>query len=324
LGRLAASRGPVGDVDDDPHVADRPLPGKDRHMNTTARGSAAQQTAATAEPDTGTTQPTSTIESGPTRATMPTTILQVAANLRHRATDLKLIRTRSIAEDEAPDHPGGVIAERLANNHRHVLVNSGPLEILFNEWKKADAAHCFSTPDLADLAVRDWQTNDQELLRILHELKNKHRLDCWSNDPNNNTLQHVTMDSVADALEAVGRNAGAGKTKNHRGVGQRRRRRQQRGPTPKQLEAVQIVGECNGNIAEAARQLGRDAKTVSELYRKGLKNAGSLTISRRNRPRTGSIPTDARGQVGISSADKGPAANNPNADPARDRRPEML
>jgi predicted DNA-binding protein (UPF0251 family) len=40
--------------------------------------------------------------------------------------------------------------------------------------------------------------------------------------------------------------------------------------TAKQLEAVHMVGECQGNIAEAARRLGKSRSTIARHYKAGM------------------------------------------------------
>jgi DNA-binding NarL/FixJ family response regulator len=50
--------------------------------------------------------------------------------------------------------------------------------------------------------------------------------------------------------------------------------------TPKQVEVVQIVGECKGNIAEAARKLGRDPKTIAECFKAATKKLGKEPVKR--------------------------------------------
>jgi DNA-binding NarL/FixJ family response regulator len=70
--------------------------------------------------------------------------------------------------------------------------------------------------------------------------------------------------------------------------------------TPKQMEAVKEVGECAGNIAKAARRLGKDASTVRQAYNAGLAKLG---ITAHKHKRTISIARDARGNESISYCD---------------------
>ena len=71
--------------------------------------------------------------------------------------------------------------------------------------------------------------------------------------------------------------------------------------TVRQTEVVQIVGECTGNIAKAARQLGRDRKTVEETYRAGLAKLGKTVYHSRDKTRL--LPRDKRGQEAVSEDD---------------------
>jgi transcriptional regulator of acetoin/glycerol metabolism len=56
----------------------------------------------------------------------------------------------------------------------------------------------------------------------------------------------------------------AGKRKKHNRASKPRKHRQL---TPRQVEVVQVVGECKGNISQAAKRLGRDRATIEESYR---------------------------------------------------------
>lgn len=66
--------------------------------------------------------------------------------------------------------------------------------------------------------------------------------------------------------------------------------------TPKQTEAVQIVGECKGNIAEAARRLGVDRKTIGQHYAAGLAKLGRAAPAKHATRR---LPEDRRGQADV-------------------------
>jgi DNA-binding CsgD family transcriptional regulator len=82
----------------------------------------------------------------------------------------------------------------------------------------------------------------------------------------------------------------------------RRRRKVDPKPRPltdKQTEAVHMVGECKGNVTEAANRLGRDRKTVEQHYKAAMKKLGKsqsehLTIQSR---------ADRRGQATIATGD---------------------
>ncbi len=69
--------------------------------------------------------------------------------------------------------------------------------------------------------------------------------------------------------------------------------------TPPQAEAIQIVGECKGNMAEAARRLGKDRKTLDQAYRAGLTKLGKQPV----RYGTRTLYRDRRGQENIAKSD---------------------
>jgi predicted DNA-binding protein (UPF0251 family) len=84
----------------------------------------------------------------------------------------------------------------------------------------------------------------------------------------------------------------------------RKRRRRKSGAAPrpltaKQTEAAQIVGECKGNLAEAARRLGIDRKTLQERYEGALSKLGRQAVKHRVQ----SLPLDRRGQERLSCDD---------------------
>jgi DNA-binding CsgD family transcriptional regulator len=82
-------------------------------------------------------------------------------------------------------------------------------------------------------------------------------------------------------------------------------RRRKRPPTTgrplseKQIEAMQIVGDCKGNLAEAARRLGKDPKTVRQHYNAALRKLGKAAVKHATR----ALPSDRRGQVNLSADD---------------------
>jgi predicted DNA-binding protein (UPF0251 family) len=84
-------------------------------------------------------------------------------------------------------------------------------------------------------------------------------------------------------------------------VPKRRRRpplaRKVRPLTPKQTEAVQIVGECKGSFADAARRMGLDRKTVRQHYYAGMKKMGRAIGKK---PKTERLSQDSRGQATVS------------------------
>jgi predicted DNA-binding protein (UPF0251 family) len=69
--------------------------------------------------------------------------------------------------------------------------------------------------------------------------------------------------------------------------------------TPKQTEAIHVVGECKGNIAKAAKQLGRSRKTVKQNYEAGMRKIAATGV----KPKTIPIALDRRGQANISPED---------------------
>lgn len=81
----------------------------------------------------------------------------------------------------------------------------------------------------------------------------------------------------------------------------RRRRsdKRQRPLTVKQTEAVQIVGECGGNIASAAQRMGLDRKTVKQHYDAAMAKLGRRVIKHNTTP----IQHDNRGQASITTDD---------------------
>lgn len=82
----------------------------------------------------------------------------------------------------------------------------------------------------------------------------------------------------------------------------RRRRRAERPAKPltaKQTEALQIVGECKGNLAEAAGRLGIDRKSLKERYDTALKKLGRTHL----KYVTEQIRQDLRGQANVAEED---------------------
>lgn len=68
--------------------------------------------------------------------------------------------------------------------------------------------------------------------------------------------------------------------------------------TVKQTEVMHVVGECKGNVSEAARQLGRDRKTVKQQYVAACKKLGATSGER---AKVKSLPHDRRGQVDLTA-----------------------
>jgi predicted DNA-binding protein (UPF0251 family) len=91
--------------------------------------------------------------------------------------------------------------------------------------------------------------------------------------------------------------AGGGKpTAQRRGGGRKRKSSVDIKLTGKQLEASQIVAECKGDIAEAARRLGKDRATVEQHYSAAMKKLGKTVVKHA----TTQLPSDRRGQVNIA------------------------
>lgn len=82
----------------------------------------------------------------------------------------------------------------------------------------------------------------------------------------------------------------------------RRRRKSDNMPKPltaKQLEAVQIVGECKGNITKAAEQVGIDRKSMQERYDAAMTKLGASAVKHK----TKQLGNDKRGQANIVGGD---------------------
>jgi len=116
----------------------------------------------------------------------------------------------------------------------------------------------------------------------------------------------VTEEAV-DAMKAV---AGALAKAEARNGAKRRRRRiagaDIRPLTAKQVEAVSMVNQCEGNIAEAARRMGKDRATVEQHYRAANEKLGAKIVRRgRGLPSTQALPTDGRAQADVYTDDEG-------------------
>jgi hypothetical protein len=107
------------------------------------------------------------------------------------------------------------------------------------------------------------------------------------------------------------------KTSEVKSAAKKPRKRRQSDPrplTPIQAEAVQIVGECQGDIAKAARHLGKDRKTVEQNYEAGMAKLAA-TGSSDNKRKPGGLPTGLRDDAEVTADDDRRARNRP-----RDRR----
>jgi len=73
--------------------------------------------------------------------------------------------------------------------------------------------------------------------------------------------------------------------------------------TARQVEVMQLVGECKGNFAEVGRRLRLDRKTVKEHYEaalKKLRQVGVKSPERKLKAKTTQLPEDRRGQVNVA------------------------
>lgn len=98
----------------------------------------------------------------------------------------------------------------------------------------------------------------------------------------------------------------------------KRRRRKRAGDvvrplTPRQLEAMQLYGECKGNFAEMGRRMGLDRKTAKQHYDAAASKVGPKAVAQK--PETNAIAHDCRGQADISDIDD--ARRGPDSTDAR-------
>ena len=142
---------------------------------------------------------------------------------------------------------------------------------------------------------RDGQPDERDTVkRLLESLRPK--------SPNLASGQVIRdrCDAVLELIPEAGAEPGDGKT-----ATKRKKRatspRKSRPLTPRQTEVIQIVGECKGNIAEAARRLGIDRKTVDEAYKAGMAKLGKDVCRLKKSDRV--IARDKRGQLDVSDID---------------------
>jgi predicted DNA-binding protein (UPF0251 family) len=69
--------------------------------------------------------------------------------------------------------------------------------------------------------------------------------------------------------------------------------------TARQVEVVQIVGECNGDLAEAARKLGIDRKTVKQHFDAASRKLGKAVVTHATQP----LRRGLRGEADVSYED---------------------
>lgn len=91
------------------------------------------------------------------------------------------------------------------------------------------------------------------------------------------------------------------------GTSERKRRRPSKSRqalTDRQALTVEVVGRHNGDIASAARELGRDRSTVEEAWNAALRKLGisaaDVLNGMKNKPATSRLPEDHRGQTAVS------------------------
>ena len=157
----------------------------------------------------------------------------------------------------------------------------GALELVGN-IPKAPGGEVYSQMDLLEKALKEasffWEPD----------------LDPSTLDPLARRLSDagLFLRHVAETVDAKQQTAGG------KGIRPRKRRQaaKARGLTEKQAEAVHIVGECKGNIAEAARRLGRDAKTVRQHFKAAMKKLGTTVVKHT----TKQLQSDRRGQANIA------------------------
>lgn len=118
----------------------------------------------------------------------------------------------------------------------------------------------------------------------------------------------VTMQGFqfSDDAQVFLTDAGRGESALHaEGGSTPKKRRRRRGPdvqklTVKQRVAIEIVADCQGDFAKAARRLGKDRKTVKQHYDAGMKKMGEA-IGRK--PKVKSLPTGSRGESEATAED---------------------
>jgi hypothetical protein len=77
--------------------------------------------------------------------------------------------------------------------------------------------------------------------------------------------------------------------------------------TPKQVEAVQLVGEHKGNFTTAGHAAGKSRQAMAKLYQKATEKLGVVAVKQLAKAQR--LPHDHRGQPTIADPD----ADNPNA-----------
>lgn len=128
------------------------------------------------------------------------------------------------------------------------------------------------------------QIHQSELIRIKERLR----------------LPNDALDG--DHLARMGKAVEEAKERLQLGAADKKKRSNRRGATEpkpltaKQLEAAQLVGEYKGNIAAAAKAVGRDRKTIEQHYKVGLEKLGRKAVKHT----TQRVSRDRRGQEDAS------------------------
>jgi len=84
----------------------------------------------------------------------------------------------------------------------------------------------------------------------------------------------------------------------------RRRRAPAKEPaplTPKETEAMQLVGEHKGNFTAAGRAAGKSRQAMQKLYEKACRKLGKSAVE--PAAKTQGLPTDHRGQIDVADPD---------------------
>ncbi|MBL8828306.1 MAG: response regulator transcription factor [Planctomycetaceae bacterium] len=154
---------------------------------------------------------------------------------------------------------------------------------------------------------RDWNTagelpgSDEDRQRIVACVRSAANVERYFATDERYREEYLRYgeDAVA-VLEELRR--GAKQKQTERAQKQRRRSRAEASPrplTPKQVEVMQVFGECKGNLAEVARRLSRDRATVKEHYQAATKKMGAQAT----RPKTERLRSDLRGQLDVTVSD---------------------
>jgi len=79
------------------------------------------------------------------------------------------------------------------------------------------------------------------------------------------------------------------------------RTRKPRPLTARQVEVIETVAQAKGNIAEAARRLGRNRKTIEEIHKAGWEKVGKVAYHSKDKTRL--LVRDRRGQENVCEED---------------------